>query len=84
MELARERERGRQTDRQTERDRERQTDRNNITSVFISNHVTFKWVILEFVSFALKIECLSMYRIIAVFRRRAAKEKVKQIKKSGK
>ena len=79
-----------------QRDIERKRESDNITSVLISvwinivgycktnNHATFKQVILKFASFALKIECLSMYRINGVFEKKNCKKKCKQIKKSGK
>ena len=69
-----------------ETERERESD--NISAVFISvwinivdwsktnNHVTFKRVILKFAGFALKTECLSMYRIIGVFEKKNCKRKM--------
>ena len=37
---------------------------------------TYKQVILKFASFDLKIECLSMYRIIGVFEKKNCKRKM--------
>ena len=70
------------------RETERERESDNITSIFISvwinivgscktnNQVPFKRVILKFASFALKIECLSMYRIIDVFEKKNCNRKM--------
>ena len=72
----------------TQRDRERKRESDNIASLFISiwlnivwccqtnNHATFKQVILKIARFDLKIECLSMYRIIGVFEKKNYKRKM--------
>ena len=79
-----------------QRDRERKRESDNITSVFTSvwitivgycktnNQATFKQVILQFASFALKIECYQCIKLLVFLRRIIAKEKWKQIKNSGK
>ena len=82
--------------RQRDRERKRERESNNITSVFISvwinivgycktnNQATFKQVILQFASFALKTECYQCIDLLVFLRRIIAKEKWKQIKNSGK
>ena len=76
------------SNKKTERQREKERESDNITSVFISvwtnivgycktnNYVSFNGVILKFASSALKIEYLSMYRIIGVFEKKNCKIKM--------